>query len=199
MKTLARSILCGAALVAASELAVAAGIPGAHVRPKVFYPGGAVNIPTYVLPEGAGYALGSWRLPATGTGSARMMLFDEGGGLLYHVRASLIRTGENPPAGEAEQGGFQGTLSVIDGENGEMVVALVAGKFVLAANGAGSFGADILVPSSETRDAGLVAVGSIAGTIRAQPIGREGEGSPGAVERTTVAQRRLSATWIVQP
>lgn len=199
MRTLASWILCGAALVAASGSSDAAGFPAAHVRQKVVIPSGSVDIPTYVLTEGSGTGSGSFRLPATGTGSARILLFDEGGGLLYQVRANLVRSGEFPPPGEAEQGGFHGTLSVIDGDGSEMIVAQVLGKWVLAPSGAGSFGADILVPSGETRDHHLVPVGAIAGAIRARPTDRGAEGSPGAVDRTAATLRRLTATWIVAP
>jgi hypothetical protein len=132
-------------------------------------------------------------------GSASFLLFDEGGGLLYQVRATLIRTGEYPPPGEAEQGGFHGTLSVIESSDSEAIVAEVEGKWILEPNGAGSFGADILVAGTEGgRDhMQLVPVGAIAGTLRAAQVHRGGTGAPGALERRVAALSRLSATWVV--
>ena len=68
-------------------------------------------LPGHFIPTGSGIGAGTWRLPPTGTGSASAELFDESGSLRYVVRANLVRSGEFPPAGMPEQGGFYEALA----------------------------------------------------------------------------------------
>jgi hypothetical protein len=77
--------------------------------------------------------------------------------------------------------------------------AQVLGKWIREVDGTGSFGADILVPGSESRDHRLVAVGSIAGALRAGLPSRGATGTEGVRARGAKGLARLSASWIVEP
>jgi len=114
------------------------------------------------------------------------------------VTSTLVRAPESPPDGEAEQGGFRGTLFAIDIDGGLVPAAQVLGKWIREVDGTGSFGADILVPESESRDHRLVAVGAIAGALRTGVPRGGASGTDGLRASTTTGVARLSATWIVQ-
>ncbi len=181
MRTLSGWTICGAALVGAAGPARAAGVTQAHVHAHRVgfvapYPPFITRMATYVLEPGEG-----------------------GGAGAYHsvVSATLHRT-PPPPKGEPDQGGFLGTLYAIDIDGGLVPAAQIAGKWVREVDGTGSFGADLLVPSSETRDHPLVAVGSIAGALRAAVPSRGASGTDGLRARSAITARRMSASWIVQ-
>jgi len=157
------------------------------------------TVSTYVLPAGSGAGAGGYRLPPTGTGSASMQLFDAKGRLRYLVRADLVRSGELPPVGEAEQGGFHGILIAVEPDGSFTEAALVMGKWVQEVDGSGTFGAEILVFRSEGRDDRLVPVGTVEGVLRARMPDTDPTGSPELKSSATAARRRLSATWHIEP
>jgi hypothetical protein len=202
MRTLSRWMICGAALVGAAVPAGAAEVAQthAHAHRAGFlgpYPPFITGIATRVLEPGSGLGAGAYRLPAVGDGSATLQLFDDDGRVHYVVTATLVRSPE--PDGEAARGGILGTLYVFDLEGRLVPAAQVAGKWVREVDGTGSFGADLLVPASESRDHRLVAVGSIAGALRSGIPSRGASGTDGLRARTAVGARRLSASWIVRP
>jgi len=167
-----------------------------HLRP---FPPFITRIPTYALTPGAGGGSGAYRLPAAGDGSATIQLYDEDGRILYVVSATLVRSPESPPDGEAEQGGFHGTLFVIATDGGPVAAAQVLGKWIREADGTGSIGADILVPESEDRDHRLVAVGALRAALRTGVPRGGASGTDGLRARATIGLARVSASWIVQP
>jgi hypothetical protein len=169
------------------------------MRRTGIYPPFITLVTTYVLEPGSGGGSGAYRLPPTGDGSATLQLFDDSGRVLYVVSATLVRSPESPPDGEPEQGGFLGTLFAIDVDGGLVQAAQVAGKWVREVDGTGSYGADILVPSSESRDHPLVTVGAISGALRTVVQGRGATGADGLRARKAALGARLSAIWIVKP
>ena len=203
MRTLSRSMIRAAALLAAAAPALATSV--AHTGPMsrvghVFpYPPFITRISTYVLAPGAGGGTGAYRLPSAGNGSATIQLYDEDGRILYVVSAVLVRAPDSPPDGEAEQGGFHGTLFAVDIDGDLVGAAQVLGKWIREPDGRGSFGADILVPESESRDHPMVAVGAIAGALRTGLPRGGASGTDDLRARATTGVARLSATWIVQP
>ena len=204
MRTLSRWMITCAALVGAAAPPSAAGVAQSHVhahRARFLgpYPPFITGISTYVLEPGSGAGSGAYRLPAAGDGSAALQLFDDAGRVLYLVSATLVRSPESPPDGEAEQGGFLGTLFAIDLDGGLVPAAQVAGKWIRDVDGTGSYGADLLVPASEARDHRLVAVGAIAGALRAGVPNRGASGTEGLRARRVIGAQRMSASWIVQP
>jgi len=181
-----------AALVAAIVPAAVLGLPG--VLQAASEPG--IGIPTRVLPEGAGLAAGSWRLPGQGSGSATLDLFGESGNLMYVVRASLLRSGEFPPEGMPEQGGFLGTLILVEADGSRSAVAEVAGKWVRESNGTGTFGADIRV-RTERLDEPYMTIGAIEGVLRAPVASGGATGSQGVAAQQVASLARLSGTWFL--
>jgi hypothetical protein len=197
MKTLAKWITCGAALVAVIGPADASVLCGRHLREKrVSSPGPATDIPNHVLEDGAGLGTGGFRIPATGSGSASLQLYDETGRLAYLVHASLVRSGEVPPAGEPEQGGFHGELILIEADGSQVPVAVILGKWIREVDGSGTFGVDILV-RTELPEEPLVAIGTIAGELRARRPSTDPTGSPGLRKSAVTALGRVAATWVV--
>ena len=196
MKNLARRILCGAALVAAVVPAAAAERAAAHLRMRATPDRGAIaEIPDRALPFGSGFGTGTWRLPESGAGAATARLCDPSGRLRYVLRVMLARSGEIPPAGEPDGGGFYGELLSVEG-NQRVPVAEIEGVWIRQPSGAGSFVSSILVPT-ENPDFPLVAIGMIQGTLCApagvsqlQHVERNGSHAV-----TTLGRLRL--TWSI--
>ena len=200
MKSLAKWIGCGAAVVLAAGSADAASVCGTHLHRRGNpLPVPTENASTYVLTEGEGAGAGGYQLPPLGNGSASVQLFDETGRLAYLIRADLVRSGEMPPAGMPEQGGFHGILIAVEADGSLTQAALVIGKWVRAADGSGTFGADIEVFRSEEREQRLVAVGAIEGVLRSRMAEADPTGAPGLRKDTTAARSRLSAVWMIDP
>ena len=168
MRTLVSRVLFSAAILAAGVPASASQSASAHLRMrKVVATETASAIPIHLLPSGSGFGAGTWRLPATGgRGVASAELFDPSGRLRYVVRANLLRSGEIPPQGMPDAGGFYGVLLAVVGPGVREPVAQIEGSWIRQASGAGAFAASILVPT-EDLDHPLVAIGIIEGTLRA--------------------------------
>src|SRR4029079_17332373 len=83
MRTLSRTMIRAAALVAAAAPALATTFahtgPMTRVGHVVSYPPFITRIPTYVLTPGTGGGTGAYRLPSKGGGSATLDLFCEAG------------------------------------------------------------------------------------------------------------------------
>jgi hypothetical protein len=196
MKNLARRCLCCAALAAVLVPAAAAERSAAHLHMRASPARAqAAAIPDHLLPFGTGFGAGTWRLPESGAGAATAQLCDPSGRVRYVVRATLARSGELPPVGSPDGGGFYGELLAVQG-TARVPVAQIEGVWIREPGGAGSFVASILVPT-ENPDSPLEAIGMVQGTLRG-PVGVSqlqlyGGGDSHAV--TTLG--RLTLTWSI--
>jgi hypothetical protein len=192
------------AAVTAAAPAATAGIPGAHLRaPTNGGSGSTGDIPVHVLPAGSGFGSGTWQLPATGMGWASAEILDPSGRLRYVMRANLVRSGEIPPIGMPEQGGFLGVLLLVEGNSVREPVATIEGKWYRELDGSGAFGVDILVPT-EHLDHPMVDIGTIQGVLRAP---RAVSQVPRAIARISGSPKiditrastlgRLALTWVL--
>jgi hypothetical protein len=184
MKRLGRLLLCGATV-----LFSVASVPAATGAT-------ADLVPILPLPIVAGLGNGTWRLPAEGTGVAEAGLYDEFGTLRYVMRADMVRSGEKPPHGMPEQGGFHGVLLAVRERGGLDRVATIAGKWIREEDGSGTFGVDILVPGEGFEDP-MKVVGTIEGVLHAPRMISWLVGSPRTATRTASALARLSLAWVI--